>query len=772
MNKSQYIKLFTVVTWIIMFMLITNITYAQLSGRITDYSTGKKLAGANIIIRELNTGQVSDSSGSFSFHNIVPGKYHITMSFVGYLTYTRSIRIEANKPRTLSIALLPAVSEISTVVVTATRSERDENDIPSRVDVITKGQIERSAGITADEILASIPGVYSSRDYGLANKSGNVSMRGLNRNVQTLILVDGVPYTLIDGGASGWNRINPETIERIEILKGPDSYMYGSNAMGGVINIITKRPVKPISGMARAFYGSWNTIGGFASLQGKTGKKIRGFYWSADGFYRKSDGYLMKPDSTEMWYDIKAKFNEYNAGIIAGYRINSTSYIEAGYTYAYDWRSTGIRYYEPDGSFTNYYDHVARIKYHGNIKKISLDANAFYKKEESYKQSEGVKKKTGAYTFSNTESPSEDYGLWTAAGIPVFKNNLLTVGIDVKRGSVKSSDIYRTSTDTVSYSGKLDYAAFLMQDEGWLFNNKLKFLAGLRYDYVRFYAGDFLIKAPSLTTVFLAPFAKQYSEKEWTAVSPKLSVKYILNKSDNVYLSYSKGFRPATLSDLCKTGDVEKGFKIANTGLIPEKINSIELGGNFILLKNLSLQPTLYYSVGKDFQYFVATGDSMATTGETEKPVIMRRNINTAVISGAELALRYIFIKNIELYLAYTWNSAKIKDFTTDSISPSDLSGKILVESPEHIIFSGIYWSNRYISVSVNYKYRSKVWIDDENTLSMTPRSQFDAKITGRFSRHLTASVTTQNVLNKIFTDSKGLPGPGRIITTDITFNF
>lgn len=771
MFTKKNIKVFLVFTLCTLFTLFTNITCAQLSGRITDFTTGRPLAGANIRIRELSIGTSSDSSGAFVFHNLTPGKYHLTVSFVGYITYTRIIRSEAETKKLADISLFPSVSEISTVVVTATRGQRKAGDIPSRVDVISSGEIERAASLTTDEILAAVPGIYASRDYGLANKSGNVTMRGMNRNVQTLILVDGVPYTLIDGGASGWNRINPENIEHIEILKGPDSYIYGSNAMGGVINIITKRPEKPLSVVARAFYGSWNTTGGFASLQGRTANKNKGFYWSADGFYRKSDGYVMKTDSTEMWYDIKAKFNEYNAGIRAGYQLNSSSYIEAAYTYAYDWRSTGIRYYEDDGSYNNYYDHVARLKYHGNIKKVQLDANVFYKKEDYYKQNEGVKKRTGAYTFYNTESPSEDYGIWTSAGIPLFRNNLLTTGVDAKSGSLTSSDIYRTSTDTVQYSGKLDYVAFFVQDEAWLLKEKIKLLAGLRYDYVHFYKADFIIKAPSLTTNFLAPFGQYYEPKEWTAVSPKISLMYQFNKTDNVYFSYSKGFRPATLNDLCKTGDVEKGFKIANTRLIPEKLYSAEIGGNITPAARLIIQPTIYYAVGRDFQYFVARGDSIATTGESEKPVIMRRNINTAEIYGTELAVRYSFLKKFEVYVAWTWNSSRIRDFKTDSISPSDLSGKYLIETPCNIIFSGLYWNSRYIGISLNYKYRDKVWADDENTVSLDARSQFDLKITGRINRHFSSSVTVQNVLNKIFIDSKGLPGPGRFITAEITYN-
>ena len=110
---------------------------------------------------------------------------------------------------------------------------------------------------TVDQALSYLPGVHVERPYGMTSQSSTVSLRGMgNQQGRTLVLVDGVPQNTSDTGSVTWNRLNLEDVERIEVLKGPAAAIYGDNAMGGIINIITVKPTKYFQGSTSASYGT------------------------------------------------------------------------------------------------------------------------------------------------------------------------------------------------------------------------------------------------------------------------------------------------------------------------------------------------------------------------------------------------------------------------------------------------------------------------------------------------------------------------------------
>ena len=134
-------------------------------------------------------------------------------------------------------------------MVTATRTEQPLKEVPGRVAVITRQELKDMPVQTVDEALSYISGAHVERPSGIFSFKSVVSLRGLgNEQGRTLVLIDGVPQNTSDMGDVNWNRINLEDVKRIEILKGPAASIYGNNAMGGVINIITKKAPKTWSG--------------------------------------------------------------------------------------------------------------------------------------------------------------------------------------------------------------------------------------------------------------------------------------------------------------------------------------------------------------------------------------------------------------------------------------------------------------------------------------------------------------------------------------------
>ena len=192
----------------------------------------------------------------------------------------------------------PETYTLSQIVVTASRMEEELEKVPARVEVITREQIEHMPGLKIDQLLRHVSGVNSSRT-SMSQMRPVIGLRGLGSFEQgrTLVLMDGVPINKTDSGGVNWHCLNPDDIERIEIVKGPAARIYGPNAVGGVINIIT-RDVNSNSFGGHGAYGEYGyyDIGAQAAL---SSDKVSG---RLSANQRYSSGYLEGKDTD---FDIK-----------------------------------------------------------------------------------------------------------------------------------------------------------------------------------------------------------------------------------------------------------------------------------------------------------------------------------------------------------------------------------------------------------------------------------------------------------------------------------
>jgi len=164
----------------------------------------------------------------------------------------------------------PTPAQLEPVVVSATRTEQRLKDAPASVTVITREDISSSPSPTTDDLLRQVPGfsLFRRSSSVVANPTTQgVSLRGIGPSgaSRTLVLVDGVPQNDPFGGWVYWSRIPLEDIERIEVVRGGGSHLYGSAAMGGVINVVTRRP-EPFAVEGRASGGSRATVDGDLSV--------------------------------------------------------------------------------------------------------------------------------------------------------------------------------------------------------------------------------------------------------------------------------------------------------------------------------------------------------------------------------------------------------------------------------------------------------------------------------------------------------------------------
>ena len=188
------------------------------------------------------------------------------------------------------------------------------------------------------------------------------------------------------------------------------------------------------------------------------------------------------------------------------------------------------------------------------------------------------------------------------------------------------------------------FSALFLNDEITIKNGKANIIVGLRLDYAHFSNGQLEVENPTSQTGFPESMNETFPENSWIEVSPKVALNYFIIPSLSTYVSASSGFMPPKLDDLVGSRKIRKGFKIANPELEPEKIMSIEWGLDFNFRKRLNIKPSLFYSIGKDFQYLVATGDFVDDGSSDPVPVYQRQNVSRVQVSG----------QNWELIITYT----------------------------------------------------------------------------------------------------------------------
>ncbi|MBE9467324.1 MAG: TonB-dependent receptor [Bacteroidetes bacterium] len=658
------------------------------------------------------------------------------------------------------------------IVVTATQTLRKIKDIPAQVDVITTKQIEDFPINNVDDILKSSANVYVNRSWGIFSKNAAVTMRGLESSARTLILVDGVPKNKIAGGSVNWHNINPENIERIEIIKGSASALYGNNAMGGVINIITKKPKAGFSGNLKTYYGTYNTIGSTVNISNNNIVDNKGFYWDLSGYFRDGDGYNFTPVEFMDETDVKVYLKELGGGTKLGYSFNKSNNIEVVYNHFDEMRGAGRKVFLNDGSYESYLTDHIRAKYDGKIGNSVIKAIMYYTKEEYYAQKESFNSHN-EYKLLDSNSDKSDKGFWFSISNKWFKKNYITIGMELKMGDVDGNEIYRTSPDIIEYESNLDIVGFFIQDEINFCNDKLKVILGVRNDIANFHSGFQSVINPSKATGFAQGFSEELKSNVWFATSPKASVQYSLNNNSKLYTSVGVGFKPPKLKDLSQTGKIRKGFRLSNPKLKPEFITTYEIGYNLKPTKKITINSAVYYSRGTDFQYLIGNGDSVDTGGSSLKPVLLTENIGKVGIMGAELSFNYTINKNLFFNANYSYNYSKLIDFEQSDINPGmDLTDKYMIEVSPNLFYASLRWKNKIVNINANCNYVDEQWYDDQNTILIEDYLVANIKFSKILKKQYKIYLDIQNIFDNEFVDRKGLLSPGRFIIGGLQYKF
>lgn len=674
------------------------------------------------------------------------------MISLGIMLYLMSLSQEAVKD----------TIKLNEVVVTGTKTLRNLKEVPARISVIRSTVIESSPAMQIDDILRFTPGLNVNRSTGIYSQRPMVTLRGLSGDEQsrTLVLINGVPVNTSDEGGVNWNRINQYDIERIEVFKGPGSSLYGNNAMGGVINLITKKPFKPQEIYGAISYGTFNTIRQDLNVRIRTDK---GYYGTVSQYFLKSDGYNNVPEEDRTEYDIARSLEEIGVSARAGFDKSRWFNWELQYDVFRDKRGEGTQIYAPEGCYRNFNTNLFRGNLKGGDEKTHYELNLYYQLEHYYDVNE--KLKNGSYTRYDVNSFREDMGALFNINREISENNTITAGFELKKGSIDGGDYYQTprqvndstqAYDTVYNEGTLNTLAGYIQDEHAFLDNKIRLIVGLRFDQVSFADGEYKSTDPWNTI----PELKDHT---WSELSPRVGLRFNFIDEVSTYLSYSHGFRASILDDLTRTGWMWVGPKYANPELGPESMDNYEIGVDLFPAGKLRINTSAYYAMGSDFLYYVASGDSLYG-----RSISIRENVTNVKIKGAEIEINYQLLEGVDIMANYTFCDAKIDAFD----ERSELENKYLTYSPKHTASASVFWRNKYLNASIRGFHKGEQFSDDENAEKIDPYFTMDIMLSKQIIQNFIISLDIQDIFDNQHMETGDYISPGRIINGRLEFKF
>lgn len=256
----------------ILLMLFSVVSYAQerfnVSGKT--YSDGMPLPYTNVVINKTDKGTVSDDDGNYVISGIIPGTYTVTASFTGFKSQHKVITIN-NKDVVVNFNLEESES-LEEVVVTGTLKPVSRLESPVPVEVYSTTFLKKNPTANVFEALQTVNGVRPQLNCNVCN-TGDIHINGLE-GPYTLVLIDGMPIVSGLSTVYGLSGIPNSLIEQVEIVKGPASSLYGSEAVGGLINIITKLPEHAPQVATDVFTTGWGETNFDLGLKSTLGKKL------------------------------------------------------------------------------------------------------------------------------------------------------------------------------------------------------------------------------------------------------------------------------------------------------------------------------------------------------------------------------------------------------------------------------------------------------------------------------------------------------------------
>lgn len=548
MLKQFFLKL------VIINLFFTHLIFSQnfqIKGKVTDKKDGKPLIGANILIKELNRYTTTNNGGDFIFNNVPKGKFSLTFSMIGHKTLTKDVEVFSNQD--LQIEMEETTINLSEVVVTGNPLLSDPKSISQASISISNLDLDIKRNTTIAQILDFQPGI-AIRSNGIA--TSRPVIRGFTNNM-VLVLEDGLRMGDLSSSSDDHSvSMDGSETDKIEVLRGPSSLIYGSNAIGGVVNIITDAiPLTIPQGLNGNILTEGASINEQYSGNVHLNYGINNFSFHSNYFRRKGENYKYGGGNEVPNSDL------FNEGFQSGLSLHPNWGI-VGLSYANYKSEYGIPN-APDDDEQVYLDMKKdQFKLLLNVNKISSFINSMNLKAgyQDYDHSEILKTTGEIGTSFAMKTFNSDLSL---QHIPITKNSKGILGFYFlnQNYDVQGEEALTPDAD---YN---NFAFYFLEQFQF---NKLSFNLGARYEY----------NSIDFSTTEISDSLISGDKKTYNIISASLGFVYNLTQSTSVFTNIANAFRSPTIEELSSYAvhEAQASFDIGNKNLDVENTIGFDIG--------------------------------------------------------------------------------------------------------------------------------------------------------------------------------------------------
>jgi len=763
------------------FIIFTATSYSQnqtFTGSVIDSNNASPVSFTNIkLISDAPLDAKiyetsSDLTGKFKFSDLLAGTYKLIVSRLGYRRcIIDSILISSVKENNINIFLAPADVEIDRINVTASKIELTLKQTPSTISVLTSDDIKKRNILTFDNALERIAGITVFRTSGINVQSlsirGSSDVAGGGIGNRVLLLLDGRPSLTGDSKGALWSLIPISIIERTEVVKGAFSSLYGSSAIGGVVNVITKKPTyKPYTSI-NFNYGFYQKLSdslkftdkllSFKGVDISHSNTYRKLAYLLNFNYKQNDGHAQQTD-----YEFYSGLAKFMYDVFANRDLEVTvQYTKSNSGFPHYWRKDpgsiaqpyqvspgyiGDRIKKETQSYDLFYTALpsAKTKYTSRFYYYKLNSLSYYNPNNFV----SIQYAPPGQALETTIK-SYNFGNISQLDFQLSKKNYLITGTDVQW------NVVRSNPESILYGDQqVNNFGVFAQNQYKIINDKygnsvLSSTAGARYDYVSFVGGN-----------------------KFVQVSPKLSFLYSPVTNSSIFANTSfrilggSAFRSPSIAELYFKKELFGGFDfVFNPNLKPENMNSIEIGLRKQYKKRFTFDFAAYLNEYKNMIQYVNIGGTISGPFQVQ-------NIANAQIKGIEASIDYtsgfnIAKKQFGYSFSVNYNLVDARDLSKNR------TNDFLPYKPVHNLNFSADLSYLDFNFDVSGKFLSKVE-EDLFYKYEEPQSYFllDMKLSLKIFNKASIFAAVNNLLNTSYQELERTQAPNRNFNSGVRIEF
>jgi outer membrane receptor protein involved in Fe transport len=733
---------------------------SSIHGTVTNAETHEPIIGARVSIRSPERVSITGDSGTFMLRDVPAGTYTVFTSAIGRTPDSSTVTVASGASATLNVALKEGSLLLSSVIVSATRTPVDASKVTATVNVLTPEQVRQSPARETQDLLREIPAVELPRTSSLVGGTAQiVSIRGVDEG-RTGVLFDGIPINDAWGEWIDWGRVPKSMLDRVEVVEGGTSSLYGNGAMGGLISFFS-RPLAPGAMDLQVDGGSRDAHHGY----GAAGIPLVGaLSANVSGDYDEKGGYNLIDPAKRGPVDVASEMIQRNCYMRLNYAPSSSlSAFVTGHLFG-DSRGTGT----PLSTANRDQKDVDLGLNYGAYQSGMLTLRGWDGAQTENQRSTAIRAGGRIAEDSSLTAtiPSHDWGgsaQWTRGGLLGLES--FSVGGDFRhyQGDFNEIDFNTTCPGTtcgaltrrVSSGGAQNLSGAFVQAIAAPFT-PLRVELSARVDRWDNNDGHSISSTPTTSAT-----AVTYPDSSKTAFSPRVGVRYQLFSQFALHGAYYRAFRAPNLAELYRKQVSSTSITIPNPFLSAENAEGREVGFDFQPLNWVQLKGTYYVA---DYNNFNVPTNLTATTIPprpaecgTVTTCRTRLNVNKSRSDGAEAYLAIHPISQLFLSGAVSYDDDRqqsgLPAGTTDDTKPHINR----VPSPKQTI-RGTWSSPKFGDWTAMWRHEGPtttlqgVWLD--------PFSVIDANVERDVVPGIRGFVSIENLTNKQYEINLSAAGP------------